>query len=87
MAQVAYNASVVGAVSAAAVARHIDETRGFVALDDLESIGAKGAKGRGADGSFGELVQALKLSYNRDTATKTWVDARRCGSRRCTSSA
>jgi hypothetical protein len=41
MAQVCYNASTVGAVSAAAVARHIDESRGFVALDDLEGIGSK----------------------------------------------
>ena len=73
MALVAYNASIVGAVSAAAVARHIDETRGFVALDDLESIGAKG---RAQDAAFGELVQALKLSYNKETATKTWVDAK-----------
>lgn len=74
MAQLAYNASVIGAVSAAAVARHIDESRGFVALDDLESIGT--SRRNGGDGQFGDLVQALKLSYNKDTATKLWVDTK-----------
>jgi hypothetical protein len=69
MARVCANAYVCGQSSAASVARFIDESRGFVVLDDLEVIGEKG-------GEFGELAQALKLSYNKTTAVKVWTDVR-----------
>lgn len=69
MARVCANAYVCGQSSAASIARFIDESRGFVVLDDLEAIGNKG-------GEFGELVQALKLSYNKATATKLWTDVK-----------
>jgi hypothetical protein len=69
MARVCSNAYVCGQSSAASVARFIDESRGFVVLDDLELIGGRG-------GQFGELVQALKLSYNKATAVKLWTDMR-----------
>lgn len=69
MARVCCNAYVCGQSSAAAIARFIDESRGFVVLDDLEAIG-------GRDGQFGELVQALKLSYNKSTAVKLWMDVK-----------
>ena len=71
MNDVAANASVIGKGSAATIARLIDQTRGFVVLDDLESIGA--AK---VDAQFSELVQALKLSYKKTTATKIWTDTK-----------
>jgi len=67
MARVCCNAYVCGQSSAAAIARFIDESRGFVVLDDMESLG-------GGGGQFGELVQALKLSYNKATAVKLWTD-------------
>jgi hypothetical protein len=69
MARVCANAYVCGQSSAASVARFIDESRGFVVLDDLEAIGNKG-------GEFSELVQALKQSYSKATATKLWTDVK-----------
>lgn len=70
MSRVCANASLIGQSSAAAIARHIDETRGFVVLDDLESVGRTGKDAAQAT----ELLQALKLSYNKETAIKVWVD-------------
>jgi hypothetical protein len=69
MARVCANAYVCGQSSAASVSRFIDESKGFVVLDDLEVIGEK-------SGEFGELAQALKLSYNKTTAVKLWTDVR-----------
>ncbi|MFC3125122.1 bifunctional DNA primase/polymerase [Pseudoroseomonas globiformis] len=74
MGTLAANGTIVGQVSAAAAARLIHETKGLVVLDDLEAIGAKPGKDGAA---FGDLVQWLKVSYNRDTATKVWVDSSR----------
>jgi hypothetical protein len=70
MAKLCANAVVIGQVSAASAARVIDETRGFVVLDDVESIAAKAGK----DAQMNELVQALKVSYNQHTAIKVWTD-------------
>lgn len=69
MARACSNAYVCGQSSAASIARFIDESRGFVVLDDLEGIGGRG-------GQYGELVQALKLSYNKSTAVKLWTDVK-----------
>jgi hypothetical protein len=69
MARVCANAYVCGRSSSASIARFIDESQGFVVLDDLEVIGEKG-------GDFTELVQALKLSYNKTTAVKLWTDVK-----------
>lgn len=72
MSQLSSNGTVVGQVNAAAAARLIHETRGLIVLDDLESIGTRAGK----DGTgFTDLIQWLKVSYNRDTAVKVWVDA------------
>lgn len=69
MARLCANASVCGQSSAASISRLIDESRGFVVLDDLEAIGSRG-------GEFSELVQALKQSYNKETAVKLWTDVK-----------
>ncbi len=74
MSQVCANGSIIGQTSAASIARYIDETRGFVVLDDLESLGAKG-NGKDAN-AFSELAQALKLSYNKSTGIKLWTDVK-----------
>lgn len=74
MADLACNGTVVGQTGAAAAARLIHEVKGLVVLDDLESIRAKNSK---EGGSYSELEQWLKVSYNRDTAIKVWVDASR----------
>ncbi|MCW2236821.1 bifunctional DNA primase/polymerase [Azospirillum canadense] len=73
MANLSANGSIVGQVSAAAAARLIHETRGLVVLDDLEKIASRS----GDDTSFSELVQWLKVSYNKNTAVKVWVDTAR----------
>jgi hypothetical protein len=59
----------VGQISPASIARLIDQARGFVVLDDLESVGRKNT-----DGQFDELIQTLKLSYNKQSATKYWTN-------------
>jgi hypothetical protein len=69
MKELCANADLIGAVSAASLARRIDQSRGFVVLDDLESVGAKSSKGSDA-ALFTELLQALKLSYSQETARK-----------------
>jgi hypothetical protein len=56
--------NVLGVVSAATLARHIDATRGLVVIDDLEEIA------NSKDTSFGDIVQSLKLSYKKSTAMK-----------------
>lgn len=75
MSQICANGSVIGQTSAASIARYIDETRVFVVLDDLESLGTKGNSGKEAN-SFSELAQALKLSYNKSTGIKLWTDVK-----------
>lgn len=74
MCRICANAVSVGQISAAAVARLISETKGFVLMDDLESIGKRS---KGDSAHYGELVQALKLSYNKDTSWKIWTDVSR----------
>lgn len=61
----------IGQISAASIARLIDQSRGFVVLDDLESVGANKRNG---DAQFDELIQALKLSYNKQSAIKYWTN-------------
>jgi energy-coupling factor transporter ATP-binding protein EcfA2 len=74
MCRICANSASVGQVSAAGVARLIHETKGFVVLDDLESLGNRSGKDAP---QFGELVQALKLSYNKETSWKIWTDVSR----------
>ncbi len=73
MSKLTCNGTVIGQVSAATAARHIDAARGFVVFDDLEGVASKGGK---EGGQFSELVQALKVSYNKNTAEKIWTDVK-----------
>ncbi len=70
--KLAANGVLVGQISSASAARLIDMSRGWVAFDDLEQIAAK----TGDKAQFSDLVQALKLSYNAETAVKVWTDPR-----------
>lgn len=74
MAEIAFNGMTIGKTTAAAVARHIHESRGLVALDDLEELAS--SRRATADGQLGDLLQALKVSYNQATAKKIWVDTK-----------
>ena len=69
MKDVCANSALVGQGSAATIARLIDMSRGFVVLDDIESIG-----NNKVDAQFSELIQGLKLSYKKSTAAKIWTD-------------
>ena len=73
MSKLSCNGTVIGQVSAATAARHIDAARGFVVFDDLEGIASKAGRD---GGQFSELVQALKVSYNKHTAEKIWTDVK-----------
>lgn len=75
MAALSINGDVAGQMNAAAAARLIHETKGLIVLDDLEAIG--GTRAGKDQGAGNDLIQWLKVSYNRDTATKVWVDASR----------
>lgn len=66
------NAHLVGQISAASIARLVHESRGFVVLDDLESVGKRGRE----TADFSELVQALKVSYNQRSGVKLWTDTK-----------
>jgi hypothetical protein len=74
MSRVCANAASVGQASAAGIARLIHETKGFVVMDDLESVGNRSGK---EIPQFNELIQALKLSYNKETSWKIWTDVSR----------
>jgi hypothetical protein len=72
MAKLCANGTVIGQVSAASAIRLIDKTRGFVVIDDVKSIAAKSGK----DAQMSEFMQALKVSYNQQTAIKVWMDTK-----------
>jgi hypothetical protein len=74
MCRLSANAALIGQISTAAVARLINQTNGFIVMDDLEAIGKRSGKDAP---QFGELVQALKLSYNKETSWKIWTDVSR----------
>ncbi|MEI8234162.1 MAG: hypothetical protein WCH57_05695 [Verrucomicrobiota bacterium] len=80
MATVCANSCIVGAASVAAMARQIDEARGLVVFDDLESISPRKKSPESAQ--FSALVQTLKLGYNQAAGTKTWADPRTFHARR-----
>lgn len=87
MTQVCANASILGQASAASIIRHVHETKGFVVLDDLESIGRQPRRQKAGSsaggGLFNELVQFIKLSYNKETSRKSWTDMSRSGKTEC----
>ena len=67
MADLGFNAVLVGATTAAAIVRLIDESRGLLVLDDLEKVS-------GAVGGVGDVSQILKVAYKAATARKAVAD-------------
>jgi hypothetical protein len=65
------NSAFIGQISAASAARLIDESRGFVVLDDVEKLAAKSDHD-----SISDFIQAIKVSYNKSSATKLWTDSK-----------
>lgn len=73
MARVAANGIVVGDTSAATIARTLDETRGFLMLDDVEKICSKV---NSSNIQMDDFLQILKASYKKATATKSVTDTK-----------
>jgi hypothetical protein len=69
LSRVSCNATIVGQGSAASLIRLLNEARGLVVLDDLESIGRVLE-----DTAFGDVNQMLKLGYKKRTGRKTITD-------------
>lgn len=67
--KVSCNATVIGQGSSAGVVRLLNEARGLVVLDDLESVGRAFETA-----SFGDISQMLKLSYKKRTGRKAITD-------------
>ena len=63
------NGVVIGQASAAGAVRLMNEARGVLVLDDLEKIAASAGSG------YGDIAQALKLSYKKSTARKPVADS------------
>ncbi|MBD8089335.1 hypothetical protein IFT48_05010 [Pseudomonas fluorescens] len=72
LANVSCNATVIGKSSASSMIRLMNETKGMTVIDDLESIGSAAGKDK-----FSEMVQLLKVSYKRSSATKLVTNSRR----------
>ena len=62
-----------GQSSAATLTRYVDQCRGLVLFDDLESIADT------RDGAFSDLIQVIKLSYKKDTAVRIITNYTRGG--------
>lgn len=75
MSNLSCNAVMIGKTSPETMIRLMDEARGLVVIDDLESVGAKA--GGGGKERFSEMVQVLKMSYKKSSATKVITNSRR----------
>ncbi len=64
------NGTMLGGTSAAAIVRCMDETRGFLVIDDIERLS------RTMKGVSEDLLEILKLSYKKSTAYKMVTDPR-----------
>lgn len=67
--RVSCNATIIGQGSAASLIRLLNEARGLVVLDDLESVGRILE-----DTAFGDINQMLKLGYKKRTGRKAITD-------------
>jgi len=70
IADLSFNGQMLGAGSEKAFIRAVDQGRGLLVLDDLESVGRRGNN----DGGYGDINQILKVSYSKATGVKSVVD-------------
>lgn len=70
IADLSFNGRVLGGGSEKAFVRFIDQGRGLLVLDDLESVGRRG----GDDGGYGDINQVLKVSYSKTTGVKSVIE-------------
>ncbi|MGK0271938.1 MAG: hypothetical protein ACI88H_002604 [Cocleimonas sp.] len=73
MSKVSCNAVILGDTSAATIARTLDETRGFLMLDDVEKICSRVSNG---NVQMDDFLQILKVSYKKSTAFKAVTDTK-----------
>ena len=65
------NAVVTGDISAATITRLIDSTKGLLIIDDAEKLSKKGGAG---NSQVDDLLQILKVSYKKSSATRQVTD-------------
>ena len=65
------NAVVTGDISAATITRLIDSTKGLLIIDDAEKLSKKGGSN---NSQVVDLLQILKVSYKKSSATKQVTD-------------
>lgn len=65
------NAVVTGDISAATITRLIDSTKGLLIIDDAEKLSKKGGAG---NAQVDDLLQILKVSYKKSSATRQVTD-------------
>ncbi|MFG6546370.1 hypothetical protein [Sulfitobacter sp. 1A13730] len=70
IADLSFNGQMLGGGSEKAFIRAVNQGRGLLVLDDLESVGRRGNR----DGGYGDINQILKVSYSKATGVKSVVD-------------
>ncbi|WP_138924454.1 hypothetical protein [Sulfitobacter sp. BSw21498] len=70
IADLSFNGKVLGGGSEKAFVRFIDQGRGLLVLDDLESVGRRSND----EGGYGDINQVLKVSYSKSTGLKSVVE-------------
>lgn len=65
------NAVVTGDISSKTITRLIDQTKGFLIIDDAEKLSRSG---KGGNGDIDDLLQILKVSYKKSSATRQVTD-------------
>ena len=70
LADLSFNGQMLGGGSEKAFVRCVDQGRGLLVLDDLESVGRRGTD----DGGYGDINQILKVSYSKATGLKSVVE-------------
>lgn len=70
IADLSFNGRVLGGGSEKAFVRFIDQGRGLLVLDDLESVGRRTHD----EGGYGDINQVLKVSYSKSTGLKSVVE-------------
>lgn len=71
IADLSYNAKILGGGSDRSFIRYMDQGRGLLVLDDLEAVGRRSQK---SDNGYGDINQILKVSYSKSTGKKSIVE-------------
>jgi len=73
MTRLSANGVIISESSGATISRTIEETRGFIAIDDLEKIARNKSK---TSSSADDIIQILKTSYKKSSAKRNVTDTK-----------